>query len=81
MYHFIDRNTKLPGVGLLTSDTPAVRKEIFRLLRDDVYSYNDSIWIQLMSPLKHLVDFDVLINEYITKKEFEAATTPVHYVK
>ena len=57
---------------LTTDDTPAIREEIFDLLRADDYDYTDSITVVLIDTItENEIEFRVAIQEYITKNQFD----------
>ena len=68
-----NRGTTLVEHELDNGDTPEIREELFRILREDEYEYKDEVWVQLMCPIsEEMIDFDVDIAEYITKAEFDS---------
>jgi len=68
-----NRSLKVLQHELTAEDTGYIREEIFIKLREDEYDYSDSIMVTLISHMGEVVDFEVEINEYITKNEFDSA--------
>jgi len=67
-----NRGKKVLIYELTNDDTPAIRNELYRLLRQDEYKYSDTVWIQLLDPATgDMIDFEVEISEYISREQFE----------
>jgi len=66
-----NRGLKVLRHEVTDEDTADIRDEIFNNLREDKYSYTDSMMITLSFHMGGEVDFEVEISEYITESEFD----------